>query len=70
VPRVAAEQHRPGLLQPYRGLHKLFHKDAVLADSASPLFRIAPYVQFGCMALVATIVPVLATDLPFAAAAD
>ena len=59
-----------GVLQPYRVLHKLFNKDAILAEQASPMFRIAPYVQFGCMALVATIVPVLATDLPFAAAAD
>jgi len=59
-----------GVLQPYRVLHKLFNKDAVLADGASPLFRLAPYVQFACMALVGTIVPVLATDLPFAAAAD
>ena len=59
-----------GVLQPYRVLHKLFHKDAVIAESASSLFRVAPYVQFGCMALVASIVPVLATDLPFAAAAD
>ena len=59
-----------GVLQPYRVLHKLFNKDAVLADGASSLFRLAPYVQFGCMALVGTIVPVLATDLPFAAAAD
>jgi formate hydrogenlyase subunit 4 len=59
-----------GVLQPYRVLHKLFHKDAVLAERASSMFRVAPYVQFGCMALVATIVPVLATDLPFAAAAD
>ena len=59
-----------GVLQPYRMLRKLFNKNVVLADGASSLFRIAPYVQFGCMALVATIVPVLATDLPFAAAAD
>ena len=59
-----------GVLQPYRVLHKLFNKDAILAERASPMFRIAPYIQFGCMALVATIVPVLATDLPFAAAAD
>ena len=60
----------PGLMQPYRVLHKLFHKDAVVADHASSLFRAAPYVQFGCMALVAAIVPVLATTLPYAAAAD
>ena len=57
-------------MQPYRVLHKLFHKDAVVADHASSLFRAAPYVQFGCMALVAAIVPVLATTLPYAAAAD
>ena len=59
-----------GVLQPYRVLHKLFNKDAVLAERASSIFRMAPYVQFGCMALVATIVPVLGTDLPLAAAAD
>ena len=34
------------------------------------LFRLAPYVVFGCMVLAASIVPVLATDLPFAPAAD
>ena len=59
-----------GVLQPYRVLHKLFHKDAVLADNASSLFRTAPYTQFACMVLVASIVPMVATDLPFAAAAD
>lgn len=59
-----------GVLQPYRVLNKLFHKDAVLADNASSLFRTAPYIQFACMVLVASIVPIVATDLPFAAAAD
>lgn len=59
-----------GVLQPYRVLHKLFYKDAVLADNASSQFRAAPYVQFACMVLVASIVPIVATDLPFAAAAD
>ncbi|HAN57285.1 MAG TPA: formate hydrogenlyase, partial [Betaproteobacteria bacterium] len=34
------------------------------------LFRAAPYIQFACMVLVASIVPIVATDLPFAAAAD
>ncbi|HWJ96170.1 MAG TPA: formate hydrogenlyase, partial [Telluria sp.] len=36
----------PGLLQPYRVLHKLFHKDSVVADGASPLFRGVPYIVF------------------------
>lgn len=60
----------PSLLQPYRMLHKLFHKESVVAESAQPLFRIAPYVVFGCMALACGIVPTLSTDLPLAPAAD
>lgn len=60
----------PPLLQPYRMLHKLFHKDSVIAESASPLFRAAPYIVFGCMALACAIVPTLSTELPLSPAAD
>jgi len=60
----------PPLLQPYSMLHKLFHKDSVLADNASSLFRAAPYIVFGCMVLASAIVPTLSTDLPLSPAAD
>ena len=60
----------PGLLQPYRLLHKLFNKESVLAEHASPLFRAVPYIVFGCMALASAIVPTLSTDLPLSPAAD
>lgn len=60
----------PGLLQPYRVLHKLFNKESVLAEHASPLFRMAPYIVFGCMVLASAIVPTLSTDLPLSPAAD
>ena len=60
----------PGVTQPYRLLRKLLEKDAVLAHNASWLFRLAPYVVFACMVLAASIVPLVATDLPFARAAD
>ena len=60
----------PSLLQPYRVLHKLFHKDSVLAERASSLFRATPYIVFGCMALACGIVPTLSTDLPLSPAAD
>ena len=60
----------PGILQPYRTLRKLFAKEAVLAHTASPLFRATPYVLFACMCLAAAIVPTLGTDLPFSPAAD
>jgi len=60
----------PGLLQPYRVLAKLFQKEVVLAHNASPLFRTAPYLIFGSLALAAAIVPSVGTDLPLNAAAD
>ena len=60
----------PSLWQPYRMLHKLFNKESVVADDASQLFRAAPYVVFGCMALACSIIPTLSTDLPLAPAAD
>jgi formate hydrogenlyase subunit 4 len=60
----------PSLLLPYRTIRKLFMKDAVVAEHASPIFRITPYVVFGAMCCAAAIVPSLATDLPFASAAD
>ncbi|MCX7169570.1 MAG: NADH-quinone oxidoreductase subunit H [Proteobacteria bacterium] len=60
----------PPLLQPYYQLGKLFEKEVVLAHNASGLFRAAPYFIFAAMALAATIVPTLSTDLPFGPAAD
>lgn len=60
----------PGLLQPYRVLRKLLNKESVLAEHASPLFRMVPYIVFGCMVLASAIVPTLSTDLPLSPAAD
>ena len=60
----------PSLWQPYQLLHKLFHKESIVADSASTLFRAAPYLKFGCMVLACAIIPTLSTDLPLAPAAD
>ena len=60
----------PSMFLPYRTIRKLFMKDAVVAANASPIFRTMPYVVFGAMCCAAAIVPSLATDLPFARAAD
>ncbi|MCF8160694.1 MAG: NADH-quinone oxidoreductase subunit H [Polaromonas sp.] len=60
----------PGLLQPYRMLHKLFNKESLMAEHASPLYRTAPYLIFSCMLLACAIVPTLSTDLPLSPAAD
>ncbi|MEA5097132.1 MAG: NADH-quinone oxidoreductase subunit H [Burkholderiaceae bacterium] len=60
----------PSIFQPHRMLHKLFNKDSVVAENASPLFRIEPYAVFGCMALACGIIPTLSTNLPLSPAAD
>jgi formate hydrogenlyase subunit 4 len=60
----------PSLLLPYRGIRKLFHKDANIAHTASPLFRVAPYIVFGAMVVAAAIIPSMSTGLPFTTAAD
>jgi formate hydrogenlyase subunit 4 len=60
----------PSVWLPYRGLRKLFFKDAVIAENASPLFRIAPYIVFGTMVVAAAIIPSMGTRLPLTTAAD
>ncbi len=60
----------PSLFQPYRDLAKLFGKNVVLAQNASWLFRVAPYVVFGAILLAASAVPLVAIPLPTAAIAD
>jgi formate hydrogenlyase subunit 4 len=60
----------PPLWQPYRDLRKLFGKRPVVADTASWLFPVAPYIVFCAAALSGAIVPFFAVDLPTAAIAD
>ncbi|MBK9951263.1 MAG: NADH-quinone oxidoreductase subunit H [Candidatus Competibacteraceae bacterium] len=60
----------PAPLQPYRDLIKLLRKDVVLADSASWLFRVAPYLIFAALWVAAALVPSFAGGLPFMWAAD
>ncbi len=60
----------PSIWLPYRGIGKLFLKDALIADTASPLFRAAPYIVFGLMVTAAAIIPSMGTRLPFTSVAD
>src|ERR1700675_2932776 len=59
----------PPLTQPFRMLHKLFWKDAVVAHEATAIYRLAPYVVFACMLLASMIIPTLSTNLPLPPAA-
>jgi formate hydrogenlyase subunit 4 len=56
--------------QPYRDLLKLFGKDVVLAKTASPIFRMAPYIVFSVTALAGSIIPLLIINLPTSKIAD
>ena len=60
----------PSLLQPYRDLSKLLRKEVVLADSASWLFRVTPYLIFAALWVAAALVPTFASGLPFSWTAD
>lgn len=59
-----------GVFQPYRDLTKLFHKDIVLAENASWIFRFTPYLVFGAAVLAGAIIPILSVDLPLSTTAD
>jgi formate hydrogenlyase subunit 4 len=59
-----------GVLQPYRDLWKLMHKEAVLAHNASWLYRVAPYLMFALTWVAAALVPTYATNLLFSWSAD
>jgi formate hydrogenlyase subunit 4 len=69
--RARLLRHRgPPFLQPYRDLVRLLHKEAVVAHSASRLFRVAPYLIFSAVWVAAALVPTYATELAFSGAAD
>jgi len=60
----------PPLLQPYRDLVRLMRKEVVLAESASWLFRVSPYVIFAATWVAASLVPTFRTNLLFSWSAD
>ena len=60
----------PPLLQPYRDLIRLMRKDVVLAESASWLFRVIPYIIFAGTWVAAALVPTFGSGLLFSWSAD
>jgi Formate hydrogenlyase subunit 4 len=60
----------PSPLQPYRDLWRLLRKEVVLAETASWLFRAAPYIVFTAIWVAASLIPTFATGLVFSWSAD
>ncbi|MBV9563610.1 MAG: NADH-quinone oxidoreductase subunit H [Bradyrhizobium sp.] len=60
----------PPLAQPYRDLIRLMRKDVVLAENASWLFRVIPYIIFAGTWVAASLVPTFGSGLLFSWSAD
>ncbi|MGE0035403.1 MAG: respiratory chain complex I subunit 1 family protein [Xanthobacteraceae bacterium] len=60
----------PPLIQPYLDLVRLLRKEVVLAESASWLFRVIPYLIFAATWVAASLVPTFRTGLLFSWSAD
>jgi formate hydrogenlyase subunit 4 len=68
--RVQAK-HGPSIFQPYFDIWKLFHKDEVVSEHSSWIFRVTPYVVFVTPIFVTLLIPVLTSyPLFFAFMAD
>ena len=55
----------PSIFQPYRDLWKLFHKDEIVSEETTWIFRATPYLVFVTPIFVTVLIPVL-TDYPLA----
>jgi formate hydrogenlyase subunit 4 len=60
----------PPIIQPYRDLMRLLKKEVVVAENASWIFRVAPYLIFAATWVAAALVPTFATGLLFSWSAD
>jgi formate hydrogenlyase subunit 4 len=62
---IVQSRRGPSVFQPYRDIWKFFHKDEVVSDQASWIFRATPYLVFVTPIVVTLLIPVL-TDYPLA----
>lgn len=62
---IVQSRRGPGVLQPYWDLWKLFHKDEVVSEESTWIFRVTPYLVFVVPIFVTILIPVL-TDYPLA----
>lgn len=60
----------PSVIQPYRDIARLLRKEVVLAENASWLFRVIPYLVFAATWVSAALVPTFAAGLLFSWSAD
>jgi formate hydrogenlyase subunit 4 len=62
---IVQSRRGPSIFQPYRDLWKLFHKDQILSEETSWIYRFTPYLVFIIPIFVTILIPVL-TNFPLA----
>lgn len=68
---IVQSKRGPSVFQPYRDLWKLLHKDEIVSEESTWIFRAAPYVAAITPIFVALLIPVLTSyPLAFAFMAD
>jgi formate hydrogenlyase subunit 4 len=60
---IVQSKRGPSIFQPYRDLWKYFHKDEIVSNESSWIFRFTPYLAFVTPLFVTLLIPVL-TDYP------
>ncbi len=60
---VVQSKRGPSIVQSYRDIWKLFHKDEIVSDQTTWIFRVTPYLVFVMPIFVTILIPVL-TDYP------
>jgi formate hydrogenlyase subunit 4 len=60
---IVQSKRGPSIFQPYRDLRKLLHKDEIVSEESSWIFRFTPYIVFVSPIFVTLLIPVL-TNYP------
>jgi formate hydrogenlyase subunit 4 len=58
---IVQSKRGPSIFQPHRDLWKLFHKDEIVSEESSWIFRFTPYIVFVTPIFVTMLIPVLTT---------
>jgi formate hydrogenlyase subunit 4 len=56
---MVQSERGPSVFQPYRDIWKLFHKDEIVSEQSSWIFRFTPFVVFVTPVFVTLLIPVL-----------
>jgi len=56
---IIQSKRGPSIFQPYRDIWKLLHKDEIVSEYTTWIFRTAPYIAFAAPVFVALLIPVL-----------